>query len=765
MKKIPKQMPILLSVIGLILVPLSWYLGMNYIFGINSKSVMITVIGACGYGLIFFIIKLILKGRHIRASFNSDNPPSSKYNTAAFITAFVLPLAGLIINQSFSAFGDFSHPLFYIIAAVNGILLLLPKSNNTRLRLAMFYLKSVGYTYILYFFIIFLPITPLGFVGIIFYGLGLLIFAPAMVTLLQGYHLLKEWVILKKTWNNWLVAAVFSLGIITLPLCMAVTFYFDKGNFNTAAQYLEQNDYTKISVVNLNRLQRTLKNIKGSMKVSGRTFGFSDGNTPIISGLYTRLVLDNKIISQENVMRLENLFFDAGHNITERNLSDPSFVRNTVRILDANSETRYDEKSGVYKSWVNLKLENYSSSGNSEYRTEFTLPEGAYISDYYLNVLGKRKEGILTDRRAALFIYRKIVNTRQDPGLLHYIGRNTLELRVFPFAANEVRETGFEILHSQKLTLNLDDKTISLGGDNEQKEIEVDGALLLTSAQKSHLKLVERKPKYYFVIDSSKNSDIAWHIDQIKKYTVLNHIDIADVIFASYKLDKYSLSDISQAKYKAEGGFNLNAAVRTILSSKSTEDFPIIIAVSDNILSAVLPFNINSLSKKFPESSYYYALNHNLTLSPYSFDNNNLGNSIDKPIITPILAYNGIYVQNNDKSEVVLTDKLKNTFTPTGNQYKDAILLNAMVSSEKSDSLELLRGSLRSRILTPQTAFIVVETQDQERELLDVQEKLLSSNGSTPTITLDEPSLTICIILLMLVVLIKKHNFRGRWHI
>lgn len=765
MKKIPKQMSILLSIIGLILVPLCWYLVVNFMFGMNSRSVLITIVGASGYALIFFIATLILKRRSIKASFDTDNSPSSKYYTAAFITAFVMPLAGLVINQSFSAFGDFSHPLFYIIAAANGILLLLPKVNNTKLRLALFYFKSVGYTYILYFFIVFLPITPLGFVGIIFYGLGLLIFAPAMVTLLQGYHLLKEWVILKRTWNNWRIAAVFSLGIITIPLCMAVTFYFDKGNFNTAAQYLEQNDYSKISAVKLGRLQRTLKNIKGSLKVNRSTFGFSDGNTPIISGLYSRLVLDNRIISQENVMRLENLFFDTGHNIAETSLSDPSLVRNTVRILDANSETRFDERSGVYKSWVNLKLENYSSSGNSEYRTEFTLPEGSYISDYYLNVLGKRKEGILTDRRAALFIYRKIVNTRRDPGLLHYIGRNTLELRVFPFAANEIRETGFEIIHSQKLTLNLDGKAISLGGDNEQKETEVDGALLLTAAQKSHLKPVSRKPKYYFVIDSSQNSDVAWHIDQVKKYTALNHIDNADVILASYKLDKYSLSDISQVKYKAEGGFNLNAAARIILSSKSAEEFPVIIAVSDNLQSAVLPFNIDSLYKNFPESPCYYVLNHNLSIKPYFFENNKSANSVDKPIVEPILDYNGVYVLNNNKTELVYTNALRNTFTSTGSQYKDAVLLNAMISAGKADSLELLRTSFRARILTPQTAFIVVETDAQEKELLDVQEKILNNNGAVPTVTLDEPSLMICITLLLIVVLIKKYHLLHKFRI
>lgn len=771
----------------LIVVPFIGLLGANLLLGSNSNTIFMIIIFVSLYAVVFLITKMLFMSRK-NESLPLDTPPGNKYYILTFIIALCLPLCGLTLNQNFFSsdidspgmFGDFSSPVFYIIAALNGLLLLISPVGNKNLRILMFYLKSVGYTYILYFFIVFLPVTHFAILGIFFYGLGILALTPLMVTVLQGFHLLQEWTFLSKSWGKKQLAAVFCIGIITLPVCVSAVFWGDRENYTMAAKYLEKDNYHESKPVNLTKLQRTLKFIKGGLQSTraGEELTFYSGNIPIISGFYTNFILDNKLISNENTLKLENLFFDAGHDMSDTNLSDPDIVNNNVTLLAAGSETRFDEKSGVFKTWVNLKLENASSKENGEYKTTFKLPAGAYISNYYLNVSGARKEGILADRRAALFIYRKIVNTRRDPGLLHYIGKNTLELRVFPFSAHEVRETGFEIIHSQKFDLTLDDKIISINGDNEQKLINVDGAVLLPASQKANLKSCVRQPKYYFVIDSSKNSDVAWHISQVQEYAKVNKIYNADVIFASYKLTQKTLANIQQAKYKAECGFNLNTAVNMILnkvSNDSKNKFPIIIAVSDNMPGAILPNNVSSLSGRFPECHYYYSLNNNLTLTPYSYDDNKAGSAVNTPVIQPILDYNGTYIPNNGQNELILTKSKIDKLALTHNQYNDAILLDAtqqkdLLEPGKTDSLELVRASFRSRILTPQTAFIVVENQEQEKELLDIQERILTNNEATPTVTLDEPSWIIYVILVLMIVCIAKRkalydsikNFHGK---
>lgn len=757
---------------GLIAVPLIWFVMMNIISGINLNAILMILIIAGVYTIMLLSVKTLLVWRQERTDSELNSPSTKRYYIITTFVSLLLPLGGLAINQgnaglwssdtSVGMFGDFSSPAFYIIAALNGLLMLLPTVKDKKLRLLAFYLKAVCYTYILYFFIVFLPILPLGLVGLIFYGLGIFIFAPAFAAVWQGRHIIKEWDVLSKAWGTSGIIAVFCAGIVTLPVCMISTFWGDKGNLQAAVQYLGYNsvEITEPVEVDLARLERALKNIKGSYDSTRGMMGFDSGNTPIISAFYTKFILDGKIIAQHNILALENLFLDSGHNLIDVNLANSNMVHNRVRLADMQGKTELDEETGVYRSRVDLTLENPAVEGNGEYVTTFKLPEGAYISDYYLDVAGDRKEGILADRRAALFIYRKIVNTRRDPGLLHYTCRNTLELRVFPFSEHEVRQTGFEILHKYPFNLNLDNKIISLGEDAVQRETAVDGAVLLSPLQKAGLKQVKRTPEYHFVVDCSKNSDIAWHTEQIEEYAKANNITRAEVIFASYKVESHSLADMKQTRFEAECGFNFDRAVRMILSKESSKNFPVIIAVSDNMPGAVFPENIYPLSDRFPESPCYYALNHDLTLTPYSYADNKAEGRVKNLIVKPVLNFNGIYVSDNNECELVPGNMKLDSITLTSNQFKNAILLDAAqqryLLNGKPDPLELVRAGFRARVLTPQTAFIVVETPEQERELLDLQERILNNNEQIPTVTLDEPPLFICAMLVLLIILFAK---------
>jgi hypothetical protein len=757
---------------GLIAVPFIWFVTMNIISGINLNAILMFFIIAGVYAIMLLSVKMLLVWRQEKTDGEFNSPSVKRYYIITTFVSLLLPLGGLAINQgnaglwssdtSVGIFGDFSSPAFYIIAVLNGLLMLLPTVKDKKLRLIMFYLKAVCYTYILYFFIVFLPILPLGIVGLVFYGLGIFVLAPALAAIWQGWHIIKEWAVLAMALGAPRITAVFCAGLITLPVCMISTFWGDKGNFEAAVRYL---DYKSNSIeinepVDLARLERTLKNIKGSYDLTRGMTGFDSGNTPIISAFYTNFILDGKVISQRNILALENLFFDSGHSLINAGLSNSNMVNNRVRLAAVKSKTEFDEETGVYRSWVDLTMENPTGEGNGEYVTTFKLPEGAYISDYYLDVSGDRKEGMLTDRRAAMFIYRKIVNTRRDPGLLYYTGRNTLELRVFPFNEHEARQTGFEILHNYPFNFNLGNNIISLGGNPLKKETALEGAVLLSPLQKAGLKPVKRTPEYHFVVDCSKNSDIAWHTGQIEEYAKANNVTRAEVIFASCKVASHSLTDMKQARFKAECGFNFDRAVRMVLSKESNKSFPVIIAVSDNMPGAVFPENIYPLSDRFPESPFYYALNHDLTLTPYSYEDNKAGSRVKNPIAEPVLDFNGIYVSDNDECELVPGNMELDSITLTGNRYNDAVLLDAAqqryLLNGKPDPLELVRAGFRARVLTPQTAFIVVETPEQERELLDLQERILNNNEQIPTVTLDEPPLLVCAMLVLLAMLFIK---------
>ena len=112
------------------------------------------------YGLIKMYFRLKKKDVIVSEE-NLNKPKSTKYRVFVFIAAIILPLAGLSLNNGFvfmsrgdgGIFGDFSSPWFFIIAVLNGTIMLIDIKVNKR-SLALFYLKIVGFTYISYFAII-----------------------------------------------------------------------------------------------------------------------------------------------------------------------------------------------------------------------------------------------------------------------------------------------------------------------------------------------------------------------------------------------------------------------------------------------------------------------------------------------------------------------------------------------------------------------------------------------------------------------------------
>ena len=775
MKKLFKNKPAL-YLVGLIAVPFIWYLAANLINGSNAYTFAMAIVFAGILAALLLLVWKLPKGKLKEILEENEKHPKAAYYIITVVIMLLLPLGGLSINQGFTGFGgdngtaglfgDFSHPLFYIIAVINGILMLLHPAGNLRLRFLLFFLKAAGYTYILYFLVVFIPMLPLGAVGIIFYGLGIFIWAPLAASVWQGIHLYKEWAALSRTWGHKRIAAAFAAGLLTLPICMAGVFWGDKANFYAAAEYLKGQNYEDLQPISLTRLKRTLVNMKGDLQPTRGLMGFNNGNTPIISDLYSRFVLDGRVVSQNNIMALENLFLDAGHDLSAISISDSALVNNRVYLKDVSSNTVYDEDNNIYRTWVHLRLVNAAPVSNGEYVAAFRLPEGVYISDYYLDVSGERKMGILADRRAALFTYSRIVNTRKDPGLLHYIGDNTVELRVFPFFEKEERTTGFEIIHSRGFDLKIDNLEVPIGKELPPLDLKLDGAVLLGPEDKSKLKSVEREPNYYFVVDCSKSSDTEWLISQIEAYAGLNGIEDAKVLFADYRVKVHNLADMHEADIKADHGFNLNLAVRKILDEESSDSWPVIIVVTDNMPGAVFPREIHPLSDKYPESRYYYLLNHNLTLTPYTYGDNRAQSPVKAPIVSTVLDYNGTIVPAGDEPELVVTGSIPYDYKATGSQYNNAVLLEVLYKKSLTgggpDSLELIRSSFRSRILTPLTAFIVVETPQQEKELLDVQEQILNSSFEPALVTLDEPPLLACALAALAVLWVACAGKRKR---
>ncbi len=171
------------------------------IFSFNSLS-MVMAVG-------FFCIFLFLIGRQLYMSHvqgkkniqagNDEKEYTMLYRILVLITGIGLPMAGLYLNWWLgNVLGNFSSKWFFIIALLNGLVLLFDIKKIPG-KLLIFYLKIAGFVYIVYFAVVFIPYIPLGLMGIAVYGMGLLVFAPAAAFYVQLRQIIRDIRILKKS--------------------------------------------------------------------------------------------------------------------------------------------------------------------------------------------------------------------------------------------------------------------------------------------------------------------------------------------------------------------------------------------------------------------------------------------------------------------------------------------------------------------------------------------------------------------------------------
>ena len=564
---------------------------------------------------------------------------------------------------------------------------------------------------------------------------------------------------------------VFVAGLVLLPTLVLTSYIGDRTNLEKAIAYTEQDISVNGELIDLGRLERALENAD-AVEEKDRFFNMSVAdNTPILSSVYAHLVLDSRILANDRLENLRKVFFGE---LVDQGFSDgltTDMQMPQVKLKDISTQTTFDDTSGVYRTWVNMTLQGPENGWNEEYVTEFALPEGAYISDYYLDVFGTKKMGILADRRAAMWLYNDIVveTPAQDPGLLHYTGDRTIELRVYPFNSDEPRYTGFEIIHSEAAAIRIDGEEVLLSAPPQTRVKEMEHAVLIPGAVKDGLPMAEGRPnRYYFIIDCSKDSDIEDQLSRVQDYAQGSGISDATVVFTSYKTDTYRLPDADSVDITPQSGFNLALAVKSILMQNGNDSVPIIIYTSGNPALALIPKNVSVLAAQYPESAYYYRLNADETLSGCDFETGKDVGKMDEPLITKARLYNGVRVRDDDQTQILPDDSVDFTEI-SGSEYEQAVMLDLAAkygaAQEAAASLKLLRASFKAGILTPQTAFMVVETPAQEAALYEKQQQLIKEDkelikAQDAAKSLDEPSALVCVLVALLGFALVKQRKR-----
>ncbi|MEM0578020.1 MSEP-CTERM sorting domain-containing protein [Flavobacterium polysaccharolyticum] len=712
--------------------------------------------------------------------------------------SILLPFIGLVVNNGclfcklesdkLGIFGDFSNYWFYIIAILNGVFICLPNLESKKYRVFLFIARSLTFVYTFYFFLVFLPFLPISVVAVIAFGAGFLMLTPLLLFVLHSKELFKDFIYLKSYFSKRKILTIFFLSCLVLPFLISISYLKDKRVINETLNYLYSPNYSQSYSIDKVALKQTLRTIK-QQKDRNDNFIFGT-QTPYLSTYFNWLVLDNLTISDSKINAIENVFFGT---VSTQGRVDNSKDEN-VKITNIISKSTFDKKQNAWKSWIDLEITNYSDSNwFSEFATTIDLPEGSWISDYYLYVGNKKEMGILAEKKSALWVFSNIKNENKDPGILYYLNGNKVAVKVFPFAKNEVRKMGIEILHKEPFPFTIDSKTVQLGNNEIANDLVFkanDPVIYLSANQKKSLKQIKRKPYFHFLVDVSLNKKKFSNQfkDRINKLLKSNPMlaKSSQVSFVNTYVKTVSLQDDWKKTYmkqEFEGGFYLDRAIRTVLfknykAEKST--YPIFIVVTNNIQEAIFDKDFSEMKFTFPESDFFFNLNKNAELEPHSLVSNpmrqlknNTTFRFDQKVFEYKVGNHTFYLPQNNEPSIVLKrdifDIQSNEIKPKN--WQSGLLLQGkwysqILHPETSDKewLNLIKYSFMSKIMTPVTSYLVVENEAQKKILKKKQQQVLASNKSLDLAEevqqMSEPNLLILMVLLGITFWLKKERAR-----
>lgn len=684
----------------------------------------------------------------------------------------ILPVLGLYINNRYHVFGDFSNIWFYITVVANGVLLCLPRIGNLYYRSVLFICRMITFSVSIYFFIIFIPFLPFSVVAVIAAGAGFLMLSPIALFLIHVKVIAEDIKYLKSFYKTTVITVPGFVALMVIPLVMVLNFGNVRINLHKALNYIYSPDYSREYNIDRDSLESCMKSVM-ELKRNSRDFFQNTDYIPYISSLYSKVVFDNLTLSKSKVNDINRIFFNDSRNKNRTGSSSNS----GVDLTSYNVNSVYDKVKDAWISTIDLELTNRSGFGFSEYVTEFIMPEGCWISNYYLYVNGVKEPGILTEKKSAMWIYSQIKNRdRRDPGILYYLTGNRIHFSVFPFSVDEVRKTGITFIHKEPVELDFDNNIISLG-DMDQKvaglKADTDsGVLFVSREEKKSLDIVLRKPFYHFIVDTSKGTE--GHIEEsLNKMNTLfkrNYIESnnAVVSFTNTYVRSYKFDDNLPDNYKAQdfdGGFFLERAIKKALFDSYTNlssSFPVIVVVSDNIYNAVIGSDFTDFKIAYPESSLFYVLNKDGDLNSHSLSFDPLTRlDVEPELYNSVYAFPNrsnpsAYLPVDDEGNIVIKSQDGIRDSSSGLELQGMWIMHTLYPDETDENWrKLVKNSFETGILTPVTSYIVVENEAQRIALKRKQEQVLKGKESMDLmeeepVQMSEPGF----ILLMSVVLL-----------
>jgi hypothetical protein len=645
---ISKVKDISITVATLVVVPLCSYFFMHILFMIekawNIPSLILTIlfVGATIITMVAFIRILV----YIYLWLNNYK---AGHLVLLLIVGLAAPLAGLALNSTIPFPCDFQSLSVYVLAVINGLVLLISFQEGTKREVFAWFLRCLLYPFSLYFFLVFLPFLPLSLLAIIAMGSGFLILAPVALFIVHTRKLFDEGKRVANLLGLKGALLLFAIGFAVMPSVIAVRASLDRHALIKAIDAVYNPDYAQPTIgIKPESVKHSL------LKLREMKEGIF---LPFISTFYNKVVFNGMVLPDYKMNEMYLMVF--GEDMPKSGSSDSfnfsgrmNFRNQPITMPERNVEisnlkVKEKQEGEFIRADIELTLNNRGEA-QSEFVTDIQLGQGVLVSGYWLNINGEKVSGRIFEKKTAMWIYHMIRDVaRRDPGLLIYKSDNVLKLSVYPFVKDEQRLTGIELLYpaGMKPVVKIDGKFLDIGSNpaQEPKKLLVakssnNTSILVPNGVLMALPAVRRKPYLHFIVDSSasaKNSFASFGAKMVKlaagftsaaecKITLANYesTDLTNECVSVDQIEKMMVS-IPEKSISFKGAFCYERAIKQKLleyDSMLVKDFkdefsvPIYIIVKSPNSKTIIIGDMSAFERFVPDTEAYYFIKDNDTL-------------------------------------------------------------------------------------------------------------------------------------------------------
>ena len=801
---------------GLIIaIPLLWYLFASLMQPtfLGQYNIVIWII--VGTVLVILFLGAIINTVDNLIQKDFTNNLIEKHYVAVLILGIAAPLAGLYLNRTIPFPVDFQSTGVYLLTILNGVILLL-KPGDTRYLSIKYFLRCASFPFIIYFFLVFLPFLPLSLFAIIIMGAGFLMLAPLVLGLFQFRVTFHEYMIVKNKSGKKTALAITLSGLVVLPTCFIVDAAIDKQSLNNTISYFYSHDFDGpvLSDSQIKRSTRALIQLRDRK---------ADIQLPYISAFYNTVVFGDMVLPNSKISQIYQWLTNEEmpeykHDILGRGTANRRagwFPR--ANLLKPETNVTIDNLEQIAattnKTTVRLTLQNHTSTTHSLFIDQLHIPEGVFVTGLRLKIGSDWVDGRVFDKKTALWVFQKITEVRRDPAIIYYKSPTTLELRVYPFPANGIREVELGFQYHSEI-----DATVKIGGQavdlnprqNTPSIVTVNGKKRINSSLPDFS--FQREPYLHVILDFSTGSKLS-NNEYVNNITTISNelgIDQVKIVAANLsssdsdtdKLINAENRDALESRIKAmqlpeRGGLWVQQAlaneilrVNQQLTMATFTRTPVFVIIQGEKTIIDEDIDVNNWSWLIPDMTTWYAYQKG-KLSGYSFYS---GKKIQDPNgHTPILVValkqdNTIKIFPANTSSICdfYSDRELLRYSPFSNRFETVPIVadtseqpsnwatyadywnkwktvNTQPFAVEAQREHFLQMSRSNNLLLPSTALIVVESASQWKILERKEEQSINNHSALnfeEEQQTSEPSWWILLLLMLLFIFIKDKRRR-----